>query len=236
MPDSANLEYYLGNSAATPRGTPPAPAFTNLSPMPPLPPQNTFAGPSAELPQLAHQPPWSAHQHFSPEGSYVTPYGGLEERQPSTSALPEFEPQKVYTYPKPRPILTPARASIPSSRPQLQPSPALANPEPVSQAAATDLPPVQAPTGPSSSPRTCEPHSYPVVAASSSRQARRSTVSSDGASSHSSMWRAWEHSNRSWVNEGFETPSDVQDVQLGSSAAGVGGGNSYSIAGYFSWR
>lgn len=237
IPDSTGLEYYLGSAVPTPRTTTPSQA-TMMPPLPPVP-ANTMMYDFGEMPgtprAAQEQTPWAAghpssqsQQQPYPQPEQAMPYGGLTDEQSGPSrALPEFEPQMTYAYPQPRPILS-VGSSGNLSRPYLHHT----------SMQSTLQPPMQPAPGPlsTSSQAIHQGRTAPTAATPQTRQHRQSTVSSDGASSRSSIWRAWEHSNRSWVNEGFETPNDVQDVQLGSNANAVGGGNATAISGYFAWR
>lgn len=223
VPDSSGLEFYLGSAVPTPRSTTPVHQAFSVPQhaLPPMP-QNTLADNDlqAETPRATQRPPWAAW-HDAPlvpdQQQTISAYDGIvrDSQAGPSQSMPEFETHETYAFPQPRAIMSISSAST-SSRPQVQPVAVTPHVHPSA-------------TAPSNLTRVIE-HG------SSTRQHRHSISSSDGASSRSSLWRAWEHNNRSWVNDGFETPNDVQDVQLGSNAGAVGGGNATSISGYFAWR
>lgn len=226
VPDSTGLEYYLASAVPTPQGNTPIQG-TSFPTLPPMP-QNTLTG-NDQLPETP-----KASQHLrgaSWTGSPLLPqqlyavqspsaYDGIALDSPArpTNGVPEFETHETYAFPKPRPVISTSSSSTfprPSVHPlSMQPS---------------QLP---RPTQPASSAPSS--HLSRVLEYGVSARQHRQSVSSDGASSRSSMWRAWEHNNRSFISNA--SPNDVQDVQLGGNSGAVGGGNATSISGYFAWR
>lgn len=241
VPSSTGLEYYLGSQVATPQvktdigvgigiippTVPPSPERSadalnqyyvqNTGP----PTTNARAGPS--------HPRWSPWQDPSSfEQSRKSLYHGENAVAPVPSPSTQTSHAAGYN-PYAGIVAAALNPQTITQAPEYQPHPDTQQQQQQQRLAYQRLPPFAAGVTDARSRLRAPSHSSAHMSQEDLQTHRPSIASSDGASSRSSLWRAWENNNRSWVNDGNETPHDVQDVQLG-------GGNNTSLSGYFSFR